>query len=85
MAQGNADEIRTFAEARERLEEIVGLVRDKDLPLEKSLDLFEEAIKLGNRCSDLIDDATFSPEEAELAAAGDAAASEPAPSTPAES
>ncbi len=55
---------RTFNEVRTRLEEIVEEVRDKDLSLEKSLDLYEEAIKLGNRCSDLIDKADYSPEEA---------------------
>jgi exodeoxyribonuclease VII small subunit len=55
---------RTFNEVRTRLEQIVEEVRDKDLPLEKSLDLYEEAIRLGNRCSDLIDKADYSPEEA---------------------
>lgn len=63
MARGNAADIKTFAEARSRLEEIVKLVRDKELPLDKSLDLFEEAIELGNRCADLIDDTEFSAEE----------------------
>jgi exodeoxyribonuclease VII small subunit len=63
VSKDNIDNIRTFAEARSRLEEIVGLVKDKNLPLEKSLDLYEEAIELGNRCSDLIDDTDFSADE----------------------
>ena len=63
MAKDNIDNIHTFAEARSRLEEIVALVKDKDLSLEKSLDLYEEAIALGNRCADLIDDTDFSAEE----------------------
>ena len=36
----------TFSEVRARLDEIVTQVRKKDLSLEKSLDLYEEAIKL---------------------------------------
>lgn len=45
----------TFGEVRARLDEIVSEVRSKDVSLEKSLDLYEEAIKLGNRCAELID------------------------------
>jgi exonuclease VII small subunit len=40
---------------RENLEEIVVQVRSKDVPLEKCLDLFDEALKIGRRCIDLID------------------------------
>ena len=54
----------TFSEVRARLDEIVTQVRDKDLSLEKSLDLYEEAIALGNRCTELVDSPDFSPEEA---------------------
>lgn len=50
-----SDGQESFTELRARLDEIVVEVRDKDLPLEKSLDLYEEAIKLGNRCAELID------------------------------
>lgn len=59
--QGN--DPRNFAQVRGRLEEIVTEVRSKDLSLEKSLDLYEEAIRLGNLCSDLIDKTDFSAEE----------------------
>lgn len=58
----------TFGEVRARLDEIVAEVRSKDTSLEKSLDLFEEAIKLGNRCAELVDKPDYTPEEAALAA-----------------
>ena len=45
----------TFGEVRARLDEIVSQVRSKDVSLEKSLDLYEEAIRLGNRAAELID------------------------------
>ena len=60
----SADEYRTFAEVRARLDEIVVEVRKKDLSLEKSLDLYEEAIKLGNRCAELVDKPDYTAEEA---------------------
>ena len=47
----------TFGEVRARLDEIVSQVRSKDVSLEKSLDLYEEAIRLGNRAAELIDEA----------------------------
>ena len=62
-----SSEYATFGEARARLDEIVTEVRKKDLSLEKSLDLFEEAIKLGNRCAELVDTPDYTAEE-ELAA-----------------
>lgn len=64
----------TFGEVRARLDEIVVEVRNKDLSLEKSLDLYEEAIKLGNRCAELVDKPDYTPEEA--ASANEAIASE---------
>lgn len=54
----------SFGEVRARLDEIVAEVRDKDLSLEKSLDLYEEAIKLGNKCAELVDKPDFTEEEA---------------------
>ena len=65
MANSMGNEPRTYAEVKERLEEIVEQVRDKDLSLEKSLDLYEEAVRLGNRCSDLVDKIDFSATERE--------------------
>lgn len=53
----------TFGEVRARLDEIVAQVRSKDVSLEQSLDLYEEAIKLGNKCAELIDKPDYTPEE----------------------
>jgi exodeoxyribonuclease VII small subunit len=50
-----ADVEYTFAQARARLEDIVGQVRKKDLSLEKSLDLLEEGVRLANACTEHID------------------------------
>ncbi len=50
-----ADERYGFAEARERLEEIVTQVRKKDVSLEQSLDLLEEGVRLANLCTELSD------------------------------
>ncbi len=55
----------TYSRLRERLEEIVVQVRSRDIPLEKSLDLYEEALRLGSRCAELIDRTDFSTEELE--------------------
>ena len=62
-----SDEYATFGELRNRLDEIVVEVRKKDLSLEKSLDLYEEAIKLGNRCAELVDKPDYTEEEAAAA------------------
>lgn len=62
------DEHASFGELRARLDEIVVEVRNKDLSLEKSLDLYEEAIKLGNRCAELVDKPDYTAEEAAAAA-----------------
>lgn len=72
-------EYGTFSEVRARLDEILVEVRKKDLSLEKSLDLYEEAIKLGNRCAELVDKSDFTEEEARAAMEaieGEAAADE---------
>ena len=58
-----ANEPRTFAEVRARLDEIVTEVRNPELSLEKSLDLYEEAVKLGGMCADMVDRANYTPEE----------------------
>lgn len=47
----------TYSEAKARLDEIVAEVRRKDVSLEKSLDLLEEAGRLASHCTDLIDQA----------------------------
>lgn len=46
-----------FESAIKRLEEIVAQLESGDLPLEKSLELFEEGIKLSRFCHDQLDKA----------------------------
>jgi exodeoxyribonuclease VII small subunit len=62
------DNQSSYGRARERLEEIVAQVRAKDISLEKSLDLYEEALRLGSSCAEMIDRTDFSVEELEAAA-----------------
>ena len=59
------DDQSSFSKTRERLEEIVTQIKAKDLPLEKSLDLYEEALRLGSECAEMIDRTDFSLEELE--------------------
>lgn len=69
---------RTFQEVTDRLDGIVRDVRSKDTSLERSLDLFDEAIRLGSRAVELVDHTDLSPAEKELIAQGPEAASEKA-------
>lgn len=61
----DASGYENFSDVTARLDEIVSAVRNKDTSLERSLDLFDEAIALGTRAVDLVDKAAFSPEEKE--------------------
>ncbi len=61
----DASGYENFSDVTARLDEIVTAVRNKDTSLERSLDLFDEAIALGTRAVDLVDKAAFSPEEKE--------------------
>ena len=45
----------SFEELKSRLDEIVEAVNDKDLPLDQALSLYEEAVGLGLRASDLLE------------------------------
>lgn len=56
---------RDFDEITSRLDEIVAAVRSKDTSLERSLDLFDEAISLGSKAVDMVDSFELSPREAE--------------------
>lgn len=47
----------TFEQAMARLGEIVRRMEDGGLPLQESLDLFEEGERLGRRCLKLLDEA----------------------------
>ena len=53
----------SYGRLRDRLEEIVEQVRSKDVPLEKSLDLYEEALRLGSLAAEMIDHTDFSQSE----------------------
>ncbi len=44
-----------FNQLMDRLREIANLVQEKDLNLEKSLDLLEEGIELANKCTERVD------------------------------
>jgi len=59
------DNQSSFTKTKERLEEIVTQIKARDLPLEKSLDLYEEALRLGSECAEMIDRTDFSLEEPE--------------------
>lgn len=63
MAEGAQ---RNFDDITARLDEIVSAVRSKDTSLERSLDLFDEAIKLGARAVDMVDSFELSPREADM-------------------
>lgn len=65
-----AEETQNFADITARLDEIVSTVRSKDTSLEHSLDLFDEAIKLGSKAVDMVDQLNLSPAEADKLAEG---------------
>lgn len=64
MARVDTSQYQTFPQITERLDAIVSAVRDKDVSLERSLDLFDEAIALGSKAVDMVDATDFTPEEA---------------------
>ena len=57
---------RGFDDITARLDEIIATVRSKDTSLERSLDLFDEAIELGSQAVELVDSLELSEREAEL-------------------
>ena len=63
MARVDVSQYQTFSQINDRLDELVGQVRDRDVSLERSLDLFDEAIALGSKAVSLVDATDFSPEE----------------------
>ena len=82
MARVDVSQYQSFGQINDRLGELVGQVRDKDVSLERSLDLFEEAVALGSKAVSLVDATDFSPEEearlADAEAAAEKASAEPA-------
>ncbi len=51
------DQAKTFEASLEALEQIVHQLEDGDLPLEKSLELFEEGIRLSRECQERLSQA----------------------------
>ncbi|WP_077597751.1 exodeoxyribonuclease VII small subunit [Olsenella urininfantis] len=63
MAKPDTSAYKTFSAITDRLDEIIDVVRDKDTSLERSLDLFDEAIALGSKAVDMVDTTELTPEE----------------------
>lgn len=82
MAKIDTSEYQSFGQITARLDSIVDQVRDKNVSLEHSLDLFDEAIALGSKAVNMVDTTEFTPEEEErlvqAQAAGDTADAESA-------
>ena len=51
------EQARTFEASLEALEQIVRQLESGDLPLEKSLELFEQGIRLSRECQDRLNQA----------------------------
>jgi len=49
------EEAFTFEDAVKRLEEIAKLLEEGDLPLESSLEIFEESVKVARICNSKLD------------------------------
>lgn len=67
------EERSTFETTRARLEDIVTQVRRKDVSLEQSLDMLEEAVRLVNVCNDQIDQTSWKAPAEGAPGAGDVA------------
>ena len=65
MAKIDTSEYQSFDQITARLDSIVNQVRDKNVSLEHSLDLFDEAIALGSKAVNMVDTTEFTPEEEE--------------------
>ena len=46
---------QAFTEIRDRLDEIATQVRGDDVPLDTALDLYDEAVKLGMKATELLE------------------------------
>ena len=51
------EKTETFEESLSALEKIVSQLEEGDLPLEKSLELFEEGVRLSKKCKQRLDQA----------------------------
>lgn len=52
----SAAEMHDFEAVKARLEEIANAVGDENMPLDEALDLFEEAVSLGLKVGDLVEE-----------------------------
>ena len=59
----DVSQYKSFDQITERLSGIVDAVRDRDLSLERSLDLFDEAIALGSKAVEMVDATNLSEAE----------------------
>ena len=71
MMANKASEYTDFASVKLRLDEIVQAVSDDEMPLDEALDLYEEAVALGMRASDLLEEGIALAEEQAQDAAAD--------------
>lgn len=55
----------SFEEALEKLETIVEKLNDKDITLEKSVELYEEGLRLSKICSETLENAALKIEQIE--------------------
>ncbi|MDZ7859902.1 MAG: exodeoxyribonuclease VII small subunit [Candidatus Krumholzibacteriota bacterium] len=46
-----------FEDSMQRLEDIVRKLEDEDIPLEESITLYEEGVKIGKKCRNILDEA----------------------------
>ncbi len=65
------EEYATFEDVKARLDQIVDAVGDDSLPLDDALALYEEAVGLGLRASDLLEEGIEARREAEEARAAE--------------
>ena len=68
----NVQDLQDFEAVQTRLDEIAKIVADEDTPLDEALDLYEEAVSLGMRASDLLEEGIDIPEDGEPADGADA-------------
>lgn len=66
MAKIDTSAYKTFDDVIDRLDSILEVVRDKNTSLEKSLDLFDEAIAVGSKGVEMVDKVEFSDHEKTL-------------------
>lgn len=82
MSKPDISQYRSFDQICDRLDGIIDQVRDKDTSLERSLDLFDEAIALGSAAVEMVDVTELTPAEEEKLAASEAAEAAETPAAP---